>query len=180
MFPVQLYAWDHINNKRVELHRDKEDGLVITPHIHHKIHNGDSYEWSNRWTGLNSGNRDYLLVCGTVELHFFLERLIHTNDLNGFLYLNPTISANGTEITGGNRNWGSNNTTTTKIYVGPTVTNVGTLKNEESSFANNNTSSVVTDVEERIIIPGQKALLRLTRVAGTVNGSIRIVGYEGE
>lgn len=141
-------------------------GIMVFDHA--MIHMGAGFTHNNRHNNVAAaGVVDHLLKTGAHPVHM---RVLHVESTRApvslIYYLSPTVSANGTLETIGNNNLMSSNTSECSIYVGPTVTDVGTqiAENLHPSVGGGGQSGIVGTLAggEWILPPNTDFLIRFT------------------
>jgi hypothetical protein len=95
---------------------------------HQLIHEGRVFQLSGRITGLGAGATAYLHgLTDSSVVHFRAASLVADGaPIDVVFYGASTVSANGTEIFGKNKERSTSDTHTLRVFTGPTVTDVGT------------------------------------------------------
>ena len=149
---------------------DERSGYLITiSEIHALIHDGKFFSASYvDETVSNNASLNILIDCNGASPHTRIMCQVG-GDCHFRLFENPTVSANGTEITPVNRNRYSPNTATTDLYKDPTVTGDGTLISELISPGGTILVSTGGDssmFEEFILHKDRTYLARITNISG--------------
>ena len=94
-------------------------------------------------------------------------------------YSDSAVSANGTEITARNHNRNKSDVSKTKLFISPTVTNIGTKIITAVSYATNSQSKVAiadTEILSRYILKrGSSNILRLTNRDNNQDAKISLI-----
>lgn len=101
--------------------------LVNIERIHQLVHEGRLFQLSGEFTLAAAGTAYFLGITDSKTVHFTNGAITSTGTpLNIIFYEDATVSANGTQVFGLNKNRNSATTPTLLTYSGPTVTGVGT------------------------------------------------------
>ena len=173
--------------------KGEADGVFVVPEIddwtrafatvtyaHHEIHEGDMYTTCNV-TDLANGATVNILIRtpNTLKWSHLLWDLDHELEATVTFYEAATVTANGTELMARNRDRNSSNTAGTKIYVGPTVTAVGTQLCRVQQGAGNKAGGSDRAENEWVLKQNTVYLLRITN--NTANNNListRLIWYE--
>lgn len=146
-----------------------EHALVVSDIDHFLIHAGKTWVLSNTASVLAAANLDFLIVNNsTGALHvkdFTFASSLASADIE--FYRDTTVSANGTLQILQNKSWGhQENTPYANIYLGPTITAIGTLLEHFQIIGGKQTGGTVLGGGDEWVIPvNRKGLLRFTNNA---------------
>ena len=133
---------------------------------HAQIHQGNGYTLSGKHVGLAStATLDFLLVTDGSTPHFRSAVMQMTGGpCDVALYEDTVTSADGTPMTPYNNNRLSTNTSSTLLYQGPTITDIGTqIEYHLVPVAGNQSGGAVEKVGgEWILKPASKYVVRVT------------------
>lgn len=147
---------------------------VVIDFVHHQGHNGLIFQGSYATVSETDGeigdndNLDFLISVGDQDVHV-IWRLACGGTSQQFLYENPTVSDNGTEIELNCMNRDRINIKPATMFHTPTITDVGDLLSQalvpggEGGNAEGNISRQQT---EWILAPNSLYLVRVTNRAG--------------
>jgi hypothetical protein len=177
---------DVLNNYFSGIERS-QDAISVIDVSHKEVHEGYYYE--SYYYSESKNNNQYLDILYVVGSNLDFHVVVTSTEMIGKftkqVFLNPTVSNNGTELKMYNNNLNfSENSCTMKLYHTPTVSNTGT-----ECFAPVTTlggSSQPTRVlssesmsAEKILKKGTKILVRITNLSGTAAFILyRTGGYE--
>lgn len=156
-------------------------GAIELPHK--KIHEGVMYQASTIVSTLaDDGNIDMLIRVSSVSDAHSVFNINSGGEAWGYLYENPTVTANGTELTPRNLHRCHTDTSGTKVYIAPTVTNVGTNLAEGVIPGGQKKEAIggqLRDTTEWILKDGNVYLLRGVNKGGAAkNMSLEVEFYE--
>lgn len=163
---------------------DDTNALTEISYEHYRIHQGEMYLGSFVTGSVaNSGNVDLLISTLDTDKECHAAWRV---DIGGeawvYLYENVTGSSNGVQISAPNMNRTSSNTPETKIYTGPTLTNLGIRLSAEHINGGSGPQSAGGSVrtETEWILDARKLYaIRCNNVSGnTKNAGILIQFYE--
>lgn len=101
--------------------------IVVIDRLHQLVHEGRIFQLSGEFTLAAAGTAYFLGITDSSIVHFTAGEITSTGTpINIIFYEDATVSANGTQVFGLNKNRNSVATPTLLTYSGPTVTGVGT------------------------------------------------------
>jgi hypothetical protein len=154
----------------------EDGGIVTTDHIHAYLHDEKIFSFSDAFALTSGNSRNFLVKTNSLEAHLFLGGQISDAAVI-YIFDEPTVSVDGTEITGYNHVFGSAKTPTTQVFHTPTTTGDGTQKAREDYFAGKKIGSDIRQEDEIVVIANRYVLVRITASAG-LNANIRLNIYE--
>ncbi len=104
----------------------EDGGLVITDHVHAYLHDEKLFHFFDAFALASGSSRNFLVKTNSLEAHLLVGGQISDAAVIYF-FDEPTVSADGTEITGYNHVFGSTKTPTTQVFHTPTTTGDGSL-----------------------------------------------------
>jgi len=162
------------------------DNLVAAPAFidksHSELHEGGVFAVAQHATLGNAGTRDVLLVPPAGVYPHITFAVRGSKETNIKLYEGVTEDGDGTDITAYNRNRNSSATASTALAHTPTVTDTGTLLQEQhvgGGIGNQRFGGEAREESEWILKPATKYLLRVTSEEADNDVSILINWYEG-
>lgn len=174
---MQVGGWIYNANKCRAIEIDWNNSLNTMDIVHHEIHEGNSWTFTDGPTTLAAAaSREILIIAGASDVHF--EEVVDAS-LSGLLYIyeGTTYSAPGTAVTVTARNRANVQACTTLVYHTPTLTATGTLlavhQVGTSSTGGRTGESASSDRAEWILDAGKKYLLRFTADANNTRTIIR-------
>jgi hypothetical protein len=172
------------STRNIEAIVSNEGYLVAVDDEEHRVQRGEVYGFYTDALNVGDGNSlDVLIAVGDKDLHIVLEAQAVGAQTTPLLYENTTVSANGTQQTTSNFNRNYSDSPLTKIYKGPTITDVGDLFVARRTLSNSSRFSVASNVLDgvkRIFKANTKYLARVTADGGTVDIVLFGVFYELE
>lgn len=178
VYPIRnLYLLSRETNDLRPVEIAEDGGLITTGSTHALGHEGKIFVFFHNMSVSLGNDFDFLVKTNAILCH-----VVPAGSVSAESYLNyynaPTVSANGTEITGYSVvSEASPKTPTTQIFHTPTVTDVGTHEDRQEFFAARQFGNEIPEVDEKIIKPSRLYLLRLHAVAG-LNANIRLIVHE--
>jgi len=165
-----LMAWDDTNEKWVRVQIDPlSHNLVAIRHSHHEVHEGNSYI-ATMVAALAGGQVMYCQMT-TPASPLIHGLMVCGSDGNGVtidVFEAPTNTSGGTPVPIYNRNRTSIKTTGATFVHTPTVVDTGTTLIRSTHIGSKNTTaSPDRSLEELILKPSTKYLIRLTVDAAT-------------
>jgi len=165
--------------------RDDTTGALTTILVpHHEIHEGETFfcSWKTADASplADNANVTFGVTTGAKEVHI-IARGSCGGDMEGAFYEAPTFTG-GAAVSIFNKKRNSSRTTTVTVVVGPTVTNVGTLLENEFVPGGTGPQAVGGAGQQRaewILAPGTKYLFRIINRAGNNQpASLALEWYE--
>lgn len=155
---------------------DKFKAVQTIEYAHASVHN-DIMVIASDYDNDVDAAKDYLIIAPEkFELHVVVNVFV-SESATVFMYLNPTVSANGTAATHARMNlYSTKNRITT--YVDPTVTDVGTLLWQGFLSGGNGGNAIggVTRNGQEFVLPAEQSLL----VRATPVSTNEQVGFANE
>jgi len=184
-----IYEWSGSN------WLNRTDGIEIDPYVksipttstfHHLGHEGKVFVHSDRHNGLaNEGTLNFLIVIpagdATRQVHmrfgFTSKAVTGTLDLDIVLYKDTTVSANGTLEPIVSTNDAIVKTSGVEVYIGPTITDIGTQKSWVMNVGEKKGASNLDQaVPEWVLAPnGESARNYLFQLTNNSGGVVDIV-----
>lgn len=163
--------------------------ITVIQEQHRVLHDGFMFHASGKVTGMINANVDDFLfvVPAAVHPHFQSFKLeLGRGDVDILIYEGATTSDDGTVQTSFNINRNSANTPGSALYIGPTVTDVGTLIHTGWAVPTGTgtglsaTGTIVSSQgEEWVLKPSTKYLIRVTNNSGaTISYRWETLWYE--
>jgi hypothetical protein len=163
-------------NGREEVLDLTSDGSVVSiDPAHDQVHRGQSFLTYDYKELPNGAVGDYIFKVPAMypkQVHFVLQAENTLEALYQF-YEGTTVSAYGVEMPSFNRNRNSSKVALMKLYVGPSITSVGTLLFQAKVGLDKSYGGTVRSEQEFVLKDNTNYLLRVTNQASgtnTING----------
>jgi hypothetical protein len=179
------YPYNPKINININSPLDDSGYLVGIDIIHHEIHEGNHYSTSY-YEKIGSGTAiNVLITVGTKSIHMVGEMVSDNPGMATFSKSPNATTTSSTAITCFNNNGNSSKTTDTVFTVGGTYTSSGTilrtyLFGSSSGTGGNKISmgSTAGEINEAILTPGDKYLIRFVADGASTRTIIRTAFYE--
>lgn len=172
--------WDGTTNVEVDTYAK---GIKVIDAYHARIHAGQTFIHSGKYSIANGASRDILIVVGAGEYpHIRHSMLTDDTPIDILLYEDTVVSANGTALNVYNCNRNSATASGVNLYNTPTITTLGTLIKTSVIVTGGNKTGGTLALDpnfEMILKPSANYLLRATNNSGgATTAEITVVWYE--
>lgn len=152
--PVVYVANDNVSSVIISPTDNLSGALINIDFAHHKVHEGDHYNYRDFYDILRDGNKSFLIITpnSTIKSHLIVafESLSSTFIIEFFE--NCTVSNNGSLVPVRNRNRNFPNGNTVLLYEDPIITSVGTeIFSGIYGAGRNSAGGGVRDTEEIVL-----------------------------
>lgn len=156
------------------------DGNQVTiTRPHWEVHHGEMFTAAKRLAGVDNGNSvDFLVVTGASLVPHAVVTIGVSAMCWADIYPLPTVTDDGTEITAFNNNGASSESSTTKVYHTPSLSDTGDVALEiivPGGTKSNAVGSIARPTSEFILPASSKWLFRATSKAGV--GASADIGF---
>lgn len=165
---------------------DVTGALIIAELEHVKVHEGEMFSVSHRFTGIaNNGTADLRVTVGASEPAHVKWNISSGGKIYIDIYEETTFTNLGTAVTPQNMNRLSSNTPDTTFGHTPTVNAIGTSRYESVSGSNSNpvvrAGESIRQHVEWVLAPTKNYLLRVTNKSGSLQDiGVAIEFYEDD